>query len=347
MSNRIIWLDAVKGVGILLVMMSHFCHIPNVFTVGYMPLFFVAAGLTYKPVTSYRDTITKKGSRLLIPYIVYGLIGLLVASAYDYMSGTLTFGSFSDKIIGLLYMRRSFYWPYDFATQGNLLGPTGATWFLCCLFIAFLILVAYERCKNKNMVLCVIVLLTIVTYKIPYQLPWGGELSLMASLFILTGYKFKETITNTCSFNITRDDQVNAMIESAILCMLTIVLVSYNGFAAMLYRNYGNHGYWSVPVFFFNGIIFTILVVRLCQLCEHLRWIRIFAYLGQQSMRMLCIHMLIMCYSSAVLLRIPYICEWSDYAKAPIFLIEILIFNYILQSFIDRYQYKLKALRWL
>lgn len=88
MSNRIIWLDAVKGVGILLVMLSHFCHIPNVFTVGYMPLFFVAAGLTYKPVTSYRETITKKGCRLLIPYIVYGLIGLAVATSYDYMSGT-------------------------------------------------------------------------------------------------------------------------------------------------------------------------------------------------------------------------------------------------------------------
>lgn len=37
--QRIEWLDGMKGIGILIVMLSHFCSLPLIFKAGYMPLF--------------------------------------------------------------------------------------------------------------------------------------------------------------------------------------------------------------------------------------------------------------------------------------------------------------------
>lgn len=45
------WLDTVKGIGIILVMLAHSCGIPlvgGVLLASHMPMFFVATGYTYK-----------------------------------------------------------------------------------------------------------------------------------------------------------------------------------------------------------------------------------------------------------------------------------------------------------
>lgn len=61
--NRIIWIDAAKGFGILLVMFSHLIDIGAYITSFYMPIFFIIAGY-FMP----RQLIVKKAKRLLIPY---------------------------------------------------------------------------------------------------------------------------------------------------------------------------------------------------------------------------------------------------------------------------------------
>lgn len=77
--KRILWLDALKGIGIILVIISHAnLDIPylNYFTAGYIQLFFVIAGFTYKPNPQIVTLLRKKANRLLLPYFFYGLCTL-------------------------------------------------------------------------------------------------------------------------------------------------------------------------------------------------------------------------------------------------------------------------------
>ena len=57
------WLDALKGIGILLVILSHSnLQLPFMifFTAGYIQLFFIAAGFTYRPCANFISFCRKK-----------------------------------------------------------------------------------------------------------------------------------------------------------------------------------------------------------------------------------------------------------------------------------------------
>lgn len=81
--RRIVWLDALKGIGILLVIFSHTelkiadCQF---ITAGYIQLFFIAAGFTIRPNIKTSLLLKKKSSRLLVPYFVYGIFILSLFS---------------------------------------------------------------------------------------------------------------------------------------------------------------------------------------------------------------------------------------------------------------------------
>ena len=107
MEQRVQWIDAVKGVGILLVILAHISPISNkVFwylTYGFMPIFFVMAGFTSKSVCGYSEAIKKKAKRLLVPYFVYGL--LLIVASYLLFGNT----NMTQALLGLAYGRYSLF----------------------------------------------------------------------------------------------------------------------------------------------------------------------------------------------------------------------------------------------
>ena len=73
--KRLLWLDFGKAAGILIVLLVHAqCALGAVTFYGgmfYMPVFFVAAGYTYRQRAgeSFGDFIKKKAKRLLVPYL--------------------------------------------------------------------------------------------------------------------------------------------------------------------------------------------------------------------------------------------------------------------------------------
>ena len=185
MRDRVVWIDGMKGLGILLVMLSHFCHVPSLLIAGYMPLFFFASGITYKPSTSFRTAAEKKGKRLLIPWLFYGTVIFATDILYSIFAHKFSWILLSERLTGLVYMRSSFLWPYDFSTQGNLLSSNGPMWFLPTMFLVCMYMVFYEWCKRKWLFVVGLLALTVATYKIPIQFPWGMELALMGILFLL------------------------------------------------------------------------------------------------------------------------------------------------------------------
>ncbi|MGG1754302.1 acyltransferase family protein, partial [Bacillus pumilus] len=77
MNKRLEWVDAAKGIGILLVVMAH-VPIPDSFKQFiysfHMPLFFLLSGMMFRsssrPALSF---IQKKAKSLLLPYLYFSI----------------------------------------------------------------------------------------------------------------------------------------------------------------------------------------------------------------------------------------------------------------------------------
>lgn len=115
-NTRLVWLDAAKGDGILLVLLCHaggwIPYIGLYMTVFYMPLFFIATGYTFSGSKTWQQDIKNKSKRLLIPYFAYG-IPLVVLSCCFAMNNGLREG-----MLGLAYSRFALY---PLGTQTNLI----------------------------------------------------------------------------------------------------------------------------------------------------------------------------------------------------------------------------------
>ena len=78
-TERMHWLDVVKGIGIILVVIGHIYSNRTVFNWLYsfhMPLFFIAAGLVYrkKPIL---DDIRRRIQSIVVPYFSLGGLVLI------------------------------------------------------------------------------------------------------------------------------------------------------------------------------------------------------------------------------------------------------------------------------
>ena len=112
-SKRIEWIDALKGFGMILVILGHMT-IPEflrrcIFSF-HMPLFFLISGYLYGGRYSWM-WVGRKAKAILIPYVVYGLITI----------GVIWFTNTG----GIAPSVQSFI-------RGN---GVGVTWFLSCLFM--------------------------------------------------------------------------------------------------------------------------------------------------------------------------------------------------------------------
>ena len=116
-SHRIEWIDAVKGFGIILVILGHMT-IPElarrcIFSF-HMPLFFFISGYLYGGKYSWAWVI-RKAKSLLIPYVVYGLIA-----------------------VGVIWLTNN--GGVATSVQSFIMGNgVGVTWFLSCLFMVEII----------------------------------------------------------------------------------------------------------------------------------------------------------------------------------------------------------------
>lgn len=72
--KRYKYLDVARGIGLMLVVISHSCGLNSYLINFYIPLFFVLSGYTYKSGRSYGENVIKKAKRLLVPYFGYSAV---------------------------------------------------------------------------------------------------------------------------------------------------------------------------------------------------------------------------------------------------------------------------------
>ena len=122
-TKRIEWVDIVKYVCIIMVMLSHLETRTDIWRAFYTPFFlsafFFSAGYVYKPKSSFKDFLYKKFRQLFIPWLVFSVFDIV-------LSQIITFNEHD----GLL---EELKWNFL-----QIRGQGDQIWFVAALFVAFM-----------------------------------------------------------------------------------------------------------------------------------------------------------------------------------------------------------------
>jgi len=151
--KRIHYIDFVKGIGIILVILGHISYISDTtrtFVVSFhMPLFFILSGMLIclrneaeRPVI---ETLKKKFRRMMIPYYIYSVIGILIYIVYYLLTGRD--GGFPTVLSDIV--------------QTLTLYGYSVMWFLPAIFGAeILLIIIIRKCRSIRWILAAVIVLT-------------------------------------------------------------------------------------------------------------------------------------------------------------------------------------------
>lgn len=125
---RVSWIDVLKGIGIVLVVIGHIYLNPIVDNWLYsfhMPLFFLAGGLVYKEKPILVD-VRRRIQTIVVPYFSFGFLILLYWQIIERRFRESSM-SLSDSILGLFF---GDYDKLDFNVH---------LWFLPCFFLTVIL----------------------------------------------------------------------------------------------------------------------------------------------------------------------------------------------------------------
>ena len=281
--KRELWLDIAKAFCIILVVLNHMeIKIPLVSFFGgmfYMPLFFVAAGYTYrKKEKSFKTFAVGKAKRLLIPYFACNI--LLFAFF------TLRSGFSKTNFLGIFYSRSMLMAADSTWNMGLMTYLNAPTWFLTCLFLClcmyYLIDQKFEAVKQRRKVILIAMVVGVVLRTVsPVLLPWSFENALFFLGLIEVGRFLKEEGLAWL--------RKNEWIYTNFL--IAFVALSYiHGSVNVSISEYGR----SMILYFFTGALGSILCMKAAELTE--KYLKVFArplaFIGRHTLPILCWHLL-------------------------------------------------------
>ena len=292
MNQRLEWLDALKGFGMIWVIIGHTIPLSKeatLFVVSYMPLFFIATGYTIKE-EPFATSLIKKAKRILLPYLKYGIV-LGVTHLLLFSSREVILGA-EDKefpLYGLLYSR---YCMYHYGSIPNNyflpIETTSSLWFLTSLFtgiVFYLVLKLFPK-KLQPFAIIAYILMTCATVNLPILLPWSIDMAPLVASFIWIGNEIKKNKLFSISSKPTN------ICISIISMTIYTSLYLFNGEENLSVGIYGNFGFYSVPLAFISGFAYFIAVATFFKVIPQ-RFNLPVAFVGKHTLTMMCIQMII------------------------------------------------------
>ena len=270
--KRIEYIDSLKGVGIILVMMSHMinCSYLTPLYGGFIPLFFVASGLTRSTIDITGNLLRKKTVRLLFPYFFYGISIVLLYYIFSLDENVF------QNIIGLLYARcRIIKDSIGEQPIGLLSREVAPLWFLPAMFMAYISLFLTKKWGGQ----IAMVLITIIACISPFVWLWSLDTCYIHGLFILVGFRCKEFLEKI-SFT-----------QVMVLGIIYLLVFYLNKMPNISISAYGIWGIFSIIFYLILGFIETAIILYFCRLVDQFKFSSILKYLGRKSMRLMCLHM--------------------------------------------------------
>ena len=278
--NRDKSLDIMKGIGILLVVFAHVYHNSGIIYQFHMPLFFILSGaaMTY---SSLGYSFKKKFKTLLIPYFVFSIICFvywaLIESKFRPLHDELIFGGFEKVNIKLQQLVNIF-------TAINCKSAfiyNIVLWFLPCLFMAELL---YSKIKGTKVewvidVLCIIA--CYITVRSSNGLPWCLGEAVVGVPLLSLGYRFYQPL-----LKVLRKKTMYA-VGIDVVCLLAFILM----FAWQ--EPHTDMAHNIIPKeFYLMAILGSLCVVILSLGIDKFSIMggHYFAYLGRNSLIVMCVH---------------------------------------------------------
>lgn len=262
--GRIEWLDAVKGIGMLLVIFPHTGllneNIAKWIYSFHMPLFFILSGYTFtRYKLSCKDFFYKLLKSLIIPYFVYAAGFCIYQVIPNWLWGDEIFRLYSIK---------------EFVVQIN----CTPLWFVTVLAISEI--VCYIIMKvNKSPIwvsvwgLSLFIIGIIYNLQVRIYLPWNADLVFFAVPFVLFGIGLRHVL------NIDKVMKVQTLL---ILFAINVCSELANDRVDMVCRNFGNYLLFFVAAV--SGSLFLIGVAN------RVRKNRALKYIGKNSFFFLGFH---------------------------------------------------------
>lgn len=288
MSRRLGWLDFGKAMGILMVLIVHAeCRLGPVTYYGgmfYMPVFFVAAGYTYrcKREQDFSSFLKKKAKRLLVPYFGTNIFLWLFFWLKDSVLGGDPLDFRLHSVFGIFYSRNQMY-----AVSGGenpvLMDILNAPlWFLTAMFLTYVYYELLSRTRRKYLLLAAGLTLAVIWHRSTgLLLPWSLDAVPYFACFLSFGEELRER------------DGIHLLLKNwhwnlpVLALFMGISLL--NGSVNLSLGSYGNSMLLYLPA----GSLGSVLVLTAGAVLEKV-WeplIHVIGWIGQETLMILCFHM--------------------------------------------------------
>ncbi len=194
--KRIEWVDMLKGLAIILVMLGHRQYGgPAIFFKVeiysfHMPLFFFLSGIVFsiKKHSSFKQFLVKKIKTILVPMVIFSFVCIIFKYIYyGIIVGIDKYDIhyFINRCIGIILQLR------DGKFESTL-------WFLTCLFVVQILLYWIVKILNNNTKLILLVISILFVIGAIYMflglpvLPWEIDCAFIGVFFVGLGYLFKK-----------------------------------------------------------------------------------------------------------------------------------------------------------
>ena len=182
--DREIWIDMLRGMGALLVLLGHLVsgtsQLKFYIYSFHMPMFFFISGYLFKYKKNIKYLVKDKIKKLIVPYFIFSIISLVITV----LLGTRY--SIKEIVYGLLFIKGAIPW-------------NSSLWFFIILFYDIIVTnIIFMFVKERKKLLFVIFVLNItlclVLKRYNIVLPFGVSVMFFSLIFYWLGYIFNNYI---------------------------------------------------------------------------------------------------------------------------------------------------------
>ncbi len=257
MSKRIYWIDNLRAIGILLVVLVHTGRVSGMWFEVYIksffiPLFFFVSGLLVKD-SFYEEkfilVLKKMAQRLLIPYLFFSISTFFIWLFFLQNFKAQSFDP-PKALIGIFY---------GTAVEGWISNNV-ALWFFTALFTTQIYFYFLFKLRNRKFLFTFMLLpISVLGYmcKAPegIAIPWNLGISLTGLVFFTVGY--------ILSFQLHSNDQlwIQRWYIAVILLLVFILTAFLNSTVEFYIGDYGNYFLFYIAAF--SGIFLFSFISKL------------------------------------------------------------------------------------
>lgn len=263
-NRRMLWIDILKGIGILSIMYAHTTNYAGVFIYA-VPLFFIISGFLHHPTDDFNHFFLKSAKRMLLPYLAF----FFIFSLFHIVMAENPWLEFVGRMKLLLW-------------SGNRMqGEFGVFWFINVLFLS-LNLFNYMQVKHTPIwaYFCLYLLAnSLYIWNVNY--PWNVQTIPLALSYMYVGSVMKPCCSRS---NLGKISSVKFV--CMLFLLIAIVCIPSNVWINMKYNHYG------VPFISFILSIITIVILAVISVkLETYPYLSSFlGYCGKASLFLMYIH---------------------------------------------------------